>query len=226
VASSQGVLVVRQGDLILYSPGESQDYSTLLEVGNWHLLWAHFTPQPHWLERINWPMEENGFKLLRLKETEVEQGLQTAMQRMVMLSKRPLPIALDLAMLALEEALLWASLTAFNNKWVTMDGRVRQAINYMTAHFREPFQLHALARYCGLSLYRLAHLFKEETGLSPQRFMERHRMHVASRLLSTTGFTISEVAAEVGYDDPFYFSNRFRRYSGKSPSHFRATKFK
>ena len=162
MASSQGVLVVRQGDLILYSPGESQDYSTLLEVGNWHLLWAHFTPQPHWLERINWPMEENGFKLLRLKETEVEQGLQTAMQRMVMLSKRPLPIALDLAMLALEEALLWASLTAFNNKWVTMDGRVRQAINYMRPISASPFNF---THWLGIAVYRFTGWlsFKEET---------------------------------------------------------------
>jgi AraC family transcriptional regulator of arabinose operon len=49
-------------------------------------------------------------------------------------------------------------------------------------------------------------------------------MQMASRLLRLTGFTITEVAAEVGYADPFYFSNRFRRYSGKSPSQFRAKK--
>jgi AraC family transcriptional regulator of arabinose operon len=46
-------------------------------------------------------------------------------------------------------------------------------------------------------------------------------MQVASRLLRLTSLTIQEVAGEVGYDDPFYFSNRFRRYSGKSPSQFR-----
>jgi len=36
------------------------------------------------------------------------------------------------------------------------------------------------------------------------------------------GVTVTEVAGEVGYADPFYFSNRFRRYSGTSPNQFRA----
>ncbi len=46
----------------------------------------------------------------------------------------------------------------------------------------------------------------------------------ASRLLRLTSLGIAEVAAEVGYEDAFYFSNRFRRYAGKSPTKFRAQK--
>jgi len=140
---------------------------------------------------------------------------------MIGLAQRPLPIASDLAMLALEEALLWAKLAAFQDEWVTMDGRVRTAINRLTTHFQEPFVLERLARHCGISVSRLAHLFKDQTGISPQRFLEQHRMQIASGLLRMTDFTVTEVAAEVGYPDPFYFSNRFRRFIGSSPSHFR-----
>jgi len=100
---------------------------------------------------------------------------------------------------------------------------VRRAIDYLAAQFREPFQMEKLAQHSGLSVSRLAHLFTKQTGLSPQRFLERHRMQVASRLLRMTEFTVTEVAADVGYEDPFYFSNRFRRYSGKSPSQYRAS---
>jgi AraC family transcriptional regulator of arabinose operon len=49
-------------------------------------------------------------------------------------------------------------------------------------------------------------------------------MGQAGQLLRLTGLGIAEVAAEVGYDDPFYFSNRFHRYSGKSPTQFRQQK--
>jgi len=49
-------------------------------------------------------------------------------------------------------------------------------------------------------------------------------MRHAGQLLRLTGHGIAEVAAEVGYDDPFYFSNRFRRYSEKSPTQFRRQK--
>jgi len=37
--------------------------------------------------------------------------------------------------------------------------RVRKAVNHLAAHYREPFRLEELARLCGLSVSRLAHLF-------------------------------------------------------------------
>lgn len=221
VITGQGTAVLRPGDVLLYEPHEPQDYGTAAEAGKWHLLWSHFMPKPHWQAWLHWPAGENGLKLLRLAEGEVRHGFHAAIHRMVDLARRPLPIAPDLAMLALEEALLWAKLAAFQDEWVTMDDRVRKAINYLTTHFREPFLLEPLARHCGVSVSRLAHLFKEQTGNSPQRFLEQHRMQLASRLLRVTNFSVTEVAAEVGYPDPFYFSNRFRRFSGKSPNQFR-----
>ncbi len=220
--SAQGSVVTRAGDIVLYAPHEPHDYSTSQDAGEWRLLWAHFLPKPHWQAWLSWPATEQGLKLLRLAEGEIQSEFRAAMRRMISLSKRPIPIARDLAMPALEEALLWARLAAYQDKWVTMDGRVRRAIDYLAAQYREPFQMEKLARHSGLSVSRLAHLFTAQTGLSPQRFLERHRMQIASRLLRMTDFTVTEIAAEVGYADPFYFSNRFRHYSGKSPSQFRA----
>jgi len=221
LVAAQGTSITRPGDVVLYAPREPQDYGTAPEVGQWQLLWSHFVPKPHWQAWLLWPPGENGLKLLRLEKNEVHDDFRAAMVRMIGLARRPEPIAQDLAMLALEEALLWAKLAAFRDQWVTMDDRVRRAINYLSTGFREPFQMEKLARHSRLSVSRLAHLFTEQTGLSPQRFLEQHRMQIASRLLRMTDFTVTEIAAETGYADPFYFSNRFRRYCGKSPSQFR-----
>jgi AraC family transcriptional regulator of arabinose operon len=214
-------VLLRPGDVILYAPHELQDYSTAPKPGHWHLLWAHFVPKPHWVAWLQWPVGEHGLKVLHLADSEIHREFRTALHRMVAQTKRPLPVANDLAVLALEEALLWAKLAAFQDKWVTMDDRVRRAINHLASCYREPFRMDTLARHCGISPSRLAHLFRDQTGTSPQRFLEKHRMQVATRLLRHTNSTIGEIAAEVGYDDPFYFSNRFRRFSGKSPQQFR-----
>ena len=104
---------------------------------------------------------------------------------------------------------------------LTMDLRVRKAIDYLATDLRGPFDLERLARHCGMSVSRLAHLFKQQTGASPREYLERHRMQRACQLLRVTALGISEVAAEVGYPDAFYFSNRFRRAFGQSPSRFR-----
>jgi AraC family transcriptional regulator of arabinose operon len=102
-----------------------------------------------------------------------------------------------------------------------MDERILRAIEIMASHFHEPTSLPRLASRCGLSLSRFAHLFKEQTGITPQRLLEENRLRHAAHLLLSTGLMVFEIASEVGYESPFYFSNRFRRFWGKTPSAFR-----
>lgn len=221
IVSEEGTYVTQPGDILLYAPHDMQDYGTASEATHWDLMWAHFHAKPNWLPWLGWPATEFGLKLLKLDTSELRKAFEAAMRRMVEHSTRPLPIATDLALVALEEALLWARLAADQDQWLTMDPRIRRAIDYLATQFRDPFQMGKLARHVGLSISRLAHLFTAQAGVSPQQFLERHRMQIAARLLRLTDFRITEIAAEVGYDDPFYFSNRFHRYSGKSPSKFR-----
>jgi len=218
-ASGEGP--TRPGDVTLYAPGELHDYKTDPGAGRWHLLWAHFIAKPSWRPWLLWPLGPHGVKSLHLEKGEIRDGFVGALQRMIRAIRRRLPNARDFAGNALEEALLWAQLSASRGDWMRTDPRMRRAMDYLTANLRQPFRLETLARHCGLSVSRLAHLFKTETGTSPQQFFEQQRMWHAGQLLRLTGLGIAEVAAEVGYDDPFYFSNRFRRYSGKSPTQFR-----
>jgi AraC family transcriptional regulator of arabinose operon len=214
----------RPGDVTLYAPGDYHDYKTDPETGRWHLLWAHFIPKPSWQPWLRWPVGSHGVKSLHLEKGEIRDSFVAAMYRMIRIFRRRLPNAREFAVNALEEALLWAHVTASRSDWMCTDPRVRRAMDYLTANLRQPFRLETIVRHCGLSVSRLAHLFKTETGASLQQFFEQQRMWHASRLLRLTGLGIAEIAAEVGYEDAFYFSNRFRRYAGKSPTQFRAQK--
>ena len=221
-ASKEGP--TRPGDVTLYAPGERHDYKTDPVAGRWHLLWVHFIAKPSWNPWLRWPLGEHGVKSLHLEKGEIRDGFVAAMRRTIQFFRRRLPNARDFAGNALEETLLWAHLSASRGDWMRTDARVRRAMDYLTANLQQPFRLESLARHCGLSVSRLAHLFKVETGTSPQQFFEQQRMWHAGQLLRVTGLGVAEVAAEVGYDDPFYFSNRFRRYAGKSPTQFRQQK--
>ncbi|RYX86345.1 AraC family transcriptional regulator [bacterium] len=94
----------------------------------------------------------------------------------------------------------------------------------MSINLKRPFELSGVANHCGLSVSRLSHLFKAHMGESPQQFHERQRLQHATQLLRLTGLSVAEVAQEIGYADPFYFSNRFRRAFGKSPLQFRKSR--
>ncbi len=61
-------------------------------------------------------------------------------------------------------------------------------------------------------------LFKQETGVTPLEYLTTLRIEHAKGLLSSTSLTVRQIAAMVGYDDPYYFSRIFKKATGKSPS--------
>jgi AraC family transcriptional regulator of arabinose operon len=73
-----------------------------------------------------------------------------------------------------------------------------------------------------MSVSRVAHLFREQVGVTPQQFLERQRMERASQLLEMTALSVKEIAHQVGFENPFYFTLRFKRQTGQSPTAFRS----
>lgn len=61
--------------------------------------------------------------------------------------------------------------------------------------------------------------FSERIGTTPQKFHERKRMEFAISRLDA-GLSVKEVAAELGYADPYFFSRMFKRHIGEPPSCF------
>ncbi len=69
----------------------------------------------------------------------------------------------------------------------------------------------------------LRKLFKKEMGVTPLEYMTRLRMKKAEALLCAMGardYSVTEIAALCGYDDPLYFSRVFKKAFGVSPSGF------
>lgn len=81
--------------------------------------------------------------------------------------------------------------------------------------------LKEIADHAGVSVSHLSALFKEQTGLSPMDYLIRYRMQRACVLLSVKSATVHEVAYEVGYSDPYYFSRLFKKVIGIAPLHYR-----
>jgi YesN/AraC family two-component response regulator len=70
----------------------------------------------------------------------------------------------------------------------------------------------------GLSRVQLYRKVKALTGQSPVELLRTARLHKARRLLQESGKSISEVAYEVGFTAPSYFTKCFRDEFGISPS--------
>ncbi|MFD2333099.1 helix-turn-helix domain-containing protein [Cohnella sp. GCM10020058] len=97
-----------------------------------------------------------------------------------------------------------------------------RAIRFMNDRLHVTVTLPELAMHAGLSKQHLIHLFKQETGFPPIDYYLRLKMQKASQLLSLTGLSVKEIAAAVGFGDPYYFSRMFKKLMGVSPTDYRS----
>jgi len=215
-------VVVGAGETVLYRPGTPQHFGTDGVAGGWQLVWAHFEPLPHWLDLLHWPELAPGVHRLDASEPTLRARVEALLLETNRLFGSGLPRAERLAQNALEGALLWLDLQ--NPERRSLDPRVVAAIDVLATNPQTRVSIDDLARLVHLSTSRFAHLFTQETGLAPRRFVERQRIERAKQLLELTSLPVAAVAAETGFRSPYYFTRRFRLLTGSTPTAFRAAR--
>ncbi len=98
---------------------------------------------------------------------------------------------------------------------------VKKSITYLDEHFKKKVNLTTLANHVGMSSSYLSCLIKKETGKNFSEHLTERRLSEARRLLAQGNLNISEVAFQLGYDNPRYFSDLFSKYEGIPPGHYR-----
>ena len=91
--------------------------------------------------------------------------------------------------------------------------------NYIEAHLTDSdLNVETIGAELGLSRVQLYRKIKALTGQSPVELLRTARLNKGRQLLQTTGKTVSEVAYEVGFTAPSYFTKCFKDEFGISPS--------
>ncbi|WP_018630161.1 AraC family transcriptional regulator [Niabella aurantiaca] len=101
---------------------------------------------------------------------------------------------------------------------------VDSAILYMQERLQESITLKDLSRHSNYSVSRFSNLFKQKTGYAPMDYFMQMKIQQACQLLDFTDKAIKDVAITMGFDDPYYFSKRFKQVIGMPPLKYRAIK--
>ncbi|MEO6741555.1 MAG: AraC family transcriptional regulator [Chthoniobacteraceae bacterium] len=101
---------------------------------------------------------------------------------------------------------------------------VAAARNFLRRHHGDTIRMDDLASHLGLSRARMFEVFRNETGLSPNDYLQRHRIEQAKTLISGSAKSITEIAMTCGFDSSQYFSRVFRKYCGTTPRTHREEK--
>lgn len=97
-----------------------------------------------------------------------------------------------------------------------------QIIEYIKNSYMDPnISLYNVASKFGLTESYMSHFFKEQTGENFVSYLENIRIEHACEFLSKAGYSIDEIAGQVGYNSAQAFRRAFKRAKGLSPNNFR-----
>ncbi|MBO5938078.1 MAG: helix-turn-helix transcriptional regulator [Clostridia bacterium] len=101
------------------------------------------------------------------------------------------------------------------------DEVVRRAVEVLRASLSKKLSIAELCAAVGSNPSTLGFKFRREFSCSIGEFLTEERMKHARRLLSSTSFSVGEIATRCGYENIYYFSSAFHKRNGISPTEFR-----
>lgn len=98
---------------------------------------------------------------------------------------------------------------------------ITDSIQFLKANIHTMLSINNMADHFHYSPSHFSALFKNKTGQSPMEYFIEMKIHYACQLLDQTSLRVKEIAAKVGYDDPYYFSRLFSKIMEVSPNKYR-----
>jgi len=101
-----------------------------------------------------------------------------------------------------------------------VSSRLRPLLEYIEDHLTEDLSLDALAAGLSVSKSTISHIFKEETGSTPSRYITTRRIALAKHLLRS-GATVTDACMQSGFNDYANFIRVFKSSTGIPPGQYK-----
>jgi len=102
------------------------------------------------------------------------------------------------------------------------DPEVGNALALIHRRPAHPWTLADLASEAGISRSVLAERFRQYLGEPPMAYLTRWRLQLAAQMLTSTSYSVAQIAAEVGYESEPAFNRAFKRQFNLPPARFRS----
>ncbi|MEX0662363.1 MAG: helix-turn-helix domain-containing protein [Balneolaceae bacterium] len=101
------------------------------------------------------------------------------------------------------------------------DQVILNAQEYIEAEYQDKLTIAQISRTFGLERRTFQRRFKKATYFTVVEYIQNVRIEIAKKLLEANRFTVNEVMYEVGYNDPKWFRNVFKKVAGISPQAYK-----
>ena len=97
---------------------------------------------------------------------------------------------------------------------------ITAAKKYLEGNYHRNISMDDLTRHLGYSSTWILKLFCREAGVPPAQYLQRYRIEKAKEMCRKGQMNITDIAFACGFHSSQYFSQVFKKYTGKSPSKF------
>ncbi len=225
--------ILTPGDVFGIRPGDVHGYTLPQQTVLYNCLFlpsalANDLEEIHGLPGIGGILSDDNptiWQRVHLNATERKQTL-FYLDTMI-LERRDRPIGWELRLKALLIEFLLLLTRIYVNQHSSADVKEYQytkhiyaALDLMDGNIGRSIHIEDIAEKIGLSPDYFSRLFKHFTGLTPVEYIKSMRIAKATELLMDPSIAVSQVAIEVGFDDPSYFARQFKKVLGVTPSQF------
>jgi AraC-like DNA-binding protein len=99
--------------------------------------------------------------------------------------------------------------------------RINNIFNFVKEEFQRSIGLEEVAGKVSMTVPAFCRYFKKITGKTFTQFVNEYRLVHAAKLLHEKQVSITEVCFESGFNNFSHFNKQFKKFTGKSPSHYR-----
>lgn len=110
---------------------------------------------------------------------------------------------------------------SLSGPWPRLGEAVGRTIDHLSRHYDEDLTVDAIAQITEISASHLAHLFRNEIGMSVRDFLTRVRVTIAQDLVAHTDEKLEAIATRLGFADTSHLAHVFQRITGRPPSAYR-----
>ena len=210
---------IKSGDIFLLFPGEWHSYHPL-EDSKWKSYWIGYKGK-NMDDRVKYgfmspekPIYHVGYsaEIIQLYDSAMKAAKEEAAYSQQRLA-------------GIVNNLIGVMYSKERNIILNRDRNKVDIINKARLIIREKLEsritIQEIAEQMGMGYSNFRKLFKEFTGVSPALYQQELRLQKAKELLSTTNTSIKEIAYQLNFDSPDYFSSKFKMKVGCKPSEYR-----
>lgn len=209
-------LLLRQGDIVLYGPGQ------------WHMQYADIGVAPRFVT-ISFDVSGVDLAPLLNRKFTAPQSVATLLQNMLREQEFMDAYSNDIILYQLNLLLLQLQREAASPKAGKLQTAnavhseneiIRQAQQFISAHIREKLSVPLVARQVDVSPSYLTALFHKNLQISPGEYIRRIKLQESKQMIRENDLNFTEIAAQLHYSTVHHFSRQFKEKFGITPTEY------